>query len=66
MNGYFVTGEADFVLLVTTKSMEDYEAFTQRFFYGNPDIKSVKTMVVMDRVKVGFALPLDATAAEDG
>jgi Lrp/AsnC family leucine-responsive transcriptional regulator len=65
MNGYFVTGEADFVLVVTTKNMEDYESFTQRFFYGNSDIKSVKTMVVMDRVKVGFALPLEAAGADD-
>jgi Lrp/AsnC family leucine-responsive transcriptional regulator len=31
---------------------------TRRFFYGDPDIKNFKTMVVMDRVKVGFALPL--------
>jgi Lrp/AsnC family leucine-responsive transcriptional regulator len=59
MNGYYVTGEADFVLVVTTKDMEGYEAFTRRFFYGNPDIKTFKTMVVMDRVKVGFGLPFD-------
>lgn len=59
MNGYYVTGETDFVLVVTTRDMEEYEAFTQRFFYRNPDIKTFKTMVVMDRVKAGFALPLD-------
>ena len=59
MNGYYVTGEADFMLLVTTRDMEDYEQFTRRFFYDNPDIKNFKTMVVMDRVKVGFALPLE-------
>lgn len=66
MNGYFVTGEADFVLFVTTRNMEDYESFTQRFFYGNPDIKSFKTLVVMDRVKVGFILPLETASEEDG
>ena len=59
MNGYYVTGEADFMLVVTTRDMEDYELFTRRFFYDNPDIKNFKTMVVMDRVKVGFALPLE-------
>jgi Lrp/AsnC family leucine-responsive transcriptional regulator len=57
MNGYYVTGEADFMLVVTTKDMEDYELFTRRFFYENPDIKNFKTLVVMVRVKVGFALP---------
>ncbi len=59
MNGYYVTGEADFMLVITTRDMEDYELFTRRFFYENPDIKNFKTMVVMDRVKIGFALPLE-------
>ena len=59
MSGYYVTGEADFLLVVTTRDMEDYELFTRRFFYENPDIKNFKTMVVMDRVKAGFALPLE-------
>jgi Lrp/AsnC family leucine-responsive transcriptional regulator len=59
MSGSYVTGDADFVLLVTSKDMEDYENFTRRFFYENNDIKSFKTMVVMDRVKAGFTLPID-------
>ena len=59
MIGFYVTGDADFVLLVTARSMEDYEQFTRRFFYENRDIKGFKTMVVMDRVKVSFALPID-------
>lgn len=59
MNGYYVTGDADFVLVVTAKNMEDYEQFTRRFFYENADIKGFKTMVVMDRVKAGFAVPIE-------
>ena len=59
MNGYYVTGDADFVLIVTAESMEDYEVFTRKFFYENPDIKGFKTMVVMDRVKTGFSVPID-------
>lgn len=62
MNGYYITGESDFVLIVTARSMEDYEIFTRKFFYENPDIKGFKTMVIMDRVKVGFALPIDLAA----
>lgn len=58
MSGFYVTGDADFVLLITANDMEDYEQFTRRFFYENPDIKSFKTMVVMDRVKAGFTLPM--------
>lgn len=59
MIGYYVTGDADFILVITTKDMEDYEAFTRRFFYENHDIKGFKTMVVMDRVKAGFTFPMD-------
>ncbi|ASP89361.1 Lrp/AsnC family transcriptional regulator (plasmid) [Sinorhizobium meliloti] len=59
MIGYYVTGDADFLLVVTAKDMEDYEQFTRRFFYENNDIKGFKTMVVMDRVKAGFAFPIE-------
>ena len=38
--------------------MEDYEAFTRKFFYQNPDIKRFSTAPVMSRVKVGFVQPL--------
>lgn len=60
VNGFCVTGDADFVLYVTARTMEDYEEFTRRFFYENSDIKNFKTMVVMDRVKAGFAIPIEA------
>lgn len=60
MAGYYVTGDADFVLIVTTDDMEHYEGFTRSFFYGNADIKWFKTMVVMDRVKASFAIPINA------
>ncbi|MGL3104601.1 Lrp/AsnC family transcriptional regulator [Bradyrhizobium sp. BR 1432] len=58
VNGFYVTGDADFLLYITARSMEDYEQFTRQFFYGNLDIKGFKTMVIMDRVKTGFAVPI--------
>lgn len=60
MSAYCVTGEADFVLVVTATDMEGYERFTRRFLYEDPDIKGFKTLVVLDRVKVGFSLPIEA------
>lgn len=63
MSGYYVTGEADFVIIVTATDMEGYEQFTRRFFYENPDIKGFKTLVIMDRVKVGFTIPIEAPEA---
>ncbi|MDA9537157.1 ArsR family transcriptional regulator [Bradyrhizobium sp. CCBAU 21362] len=64
VNGFYVTGDADFVLYITARTMEDYEQFTRRFFYENPDIKGVKTMVIMDRVKASFAVPVEAPSED--
>ncbi|MGX9148270.1 Lrp/AsnC family transcriptional regulator [Mesorhizobium sp. 128a] len=57
--GFYITGEADFVLYITARSMEDYEQFTREFFYKNTHVKSLKTMVVVDRVKATFAVPVE-------
>ena len=58
MSAYYVTGETDFVLIVSARDMADYEAFTREFFYNNADIKGFKTNVVMDRIKTSFLLPV--------
>jgi DNA-binding Lrp family transcriptional regulator len=58
MSAYYVTGETDFVLVVSAEDMAGYEAFTRDFFYNNADIKGFKTTVVMDRIKASFNLPL--------
>ena len=58
ISGFYTTGEADFVLLVASKSLADYDSFTQDFFWENPNIKNFKTMVVLDKVKCGFELPV--------
>lgn len=60
VNAFCVTGEADYVLYVTARTMNEYDEFSQGFFRENPDIKGFKTMVIMDRVKVGFAIPIEA------
>lgn len=55
---YQVTGEADFVLVVVVASMSDYEVLTRRLFYDNPNVTKFKSLVTMDRVKIGLSLPL--------
>ena len=52
---YYVTGEADFVLVIAVASMAEYEALTRRLFLGNGNVKKFKTLVAMDRVKTGLA-----------
>lgn len=58
MQAFYTTGDADFVLLVVSRSLSDYEVFTQDFFWKNSNIKNFKTMVVMDSVKLGYELPV--------
>lgn len=55
---YYVTGEADFMLVVSVRSMSDYEALTRRLFFQNNNVKHFRTFVSMDRVKVGLSIPL--------
>ena len=55
---YYVTGEADFMLVVIVPSMADYEALTKRLFFANNNVKRFQTSVAMDRVKVGLSVPI--------
>jgi len=56
---YYVTGSADFMLIITAKDMQDYEAFTRKVFFANRNIRSFMTNVVMDSVKTGLAVPVN-------
>lgn len=56
---YYVTGEADFILVIVVPAMADYEALTRRLFFGNNNVKRFRTFVAMDRIKVGLAVPLE-------
>lgn len=59
LQGYYITGDADFALTISAKSMDDYEEFTRKFFYEQHAIKTFKTLVVLDPVKIGHAIPMD-------
>lgn len=56
---YYVTGDADFVLIIVVPSMHDYELLTRKIFFSNDNIKHFRTMVAMDLVKVGLDVSLD-------
>jgi Lrp/AsnC family leucine-responsive transcriptional regulator len=55
---YYVAGEFDFVLVVLVPDMAAYEVLTRQLFFGNNNVKRFRTLVAMDRVKVGLAVPL--------
>lgn len=55
---YYVTGAADFMLIVIARDMDDFEAFTRRLLFDNPNIRRFTTSVVMARDKVGLGIPV--------
>ncbi|MCA2012096.1 Lrp/AsnC family transcriptional regulator [Cereibacter sphaeroides] len=55
---FYVTGEADFMLVVVTDSMASYEDFTRRCFFAGGNVRKFRTYVAMDAVKTGMALSL--------
>ncbi|GGF09035.1 ArsR family transcriptional regulator [Aliidongia dinghuensis] len=55
---YYVTGAADFILIVTARDMADFEAFTRRLLFDNPNIRRFTTNVVLSRDKVGSVVPV--------
>lgn len=57
MSAYYVTGDSDFVLIISARDIKEYEAFARSFLYDNPDIKGFKTTVVMDQIKASFYVP---------
>ncbi|WP_417459486.1 Lrp/AsnC family transcriptional regulator [Kordiimonas sp.] len=55
---YYVTGEADFVLVCTAADMQAFEALTHRLFFENGNVRRFRTSVVMSRTKVGLDVPV--------
>jgi Lrp/AsnC family leucine-responsive transcriptional regulator len=58
MQCYYVTGDADFVLVVNVRDMEEYESFTNRFLFENRNVRRFQTMVVMNKVKFSTKVPV--------
>ena len=55
---YYVTGVADFILIVVARDMADFEAFTRRLLFDNANIRRFTTSVVMSRDKIGNTVPI--------
>lgn len=55
---YHVTGEYDFLLVLSLRDMDEYQRLTRRLFYGNPHIQRFQTSVVIDTMKSGLQIPL--------
>ncbi|HLJ70422.1 MAG TPA: Lrp/AsnC family transcriptional regulator [Roseiarcus sp.] len=53
---WYVTGDADWVLVLQVESMASYEAFTREMFLADPNVKGFKTLVAMREVTGGSPL----------
>lgn len=56
---YYVTGEGDFVLIITAADMGDYQRISEGLFREDRNIKHFRTSVVLSSVKVSLAMPVE-------
>lgn len=56
---YYVTGEVDFILIFCTRDMAEYTALTRTLFFAEGNVRSFRTFVAMERVKVTLDVPVD-------
>ena len=55
---FYVTGEADFVLIITAPDTETYDALMARLVGDNPNVKRFTTNVALGVVKRGLTIPI--------
>lgn len=58
---YYVTGRTDFIVIAVSPDMASYEEFSRKVFTENPNIRRFHSNVVVNRVKVGLQVPLEAS-----
>ncbi|MEB6636313.1 Lrp/AsnC family transcriptional regulator [Acinetobacter baumannii] len=55
---YYVTGEADFMLVLLVPNMTSLQRICDELFHNNENIQWFKTTVVLERVKTTLLVPL--------
>jgi DNA-binding Lrp family transcriptional regulator len=55
---FYVTGEADFVLVVTAADTETYDSLLSQMMTANPNVKHFTTHVALSVVKRGLTIPV--------
>ena len=58
MQCHFVTGNADFVLILSALDMADFEAFTHHHIFAEHNVLRFRTSGPVDSVKTRFAMPV--------
>lgn len=56
---YYVTGSADYVLIITAPDIAAFDALMSELMEANPNVRRFTTNVVMSSVKRGLYVPID-------
>ena len=56
---YYVTGTADYVLLVNASDIQAFDALMSDMMAANPNVRRFTTNVVMSTIKRGLSVPID-------
>lgn len=59
---FYVTGEADFMLVITAPDTETYDALMSRMVGENPNVRKFTTNVALSVVKRGLTIPIPLDA----
>lgn len=61
---FYVTGEADFILVVTAPDTETYDALMAHLAVENPNVRKFTTNVALGVVKRGLTIPVPLDEAD--
>jgi DNA-binding Lrp family transcriptional regulator len=56
---WYVTGDGDFVLIVTARDVEDYDALMQKLVSENTNVRRFRTRVALGTLKRGCRVPVN-------
>jgi DNA-binding Lrp family transcriptional regulator len=56
---WYVTGDGDFVLVVTARDVEDYDTLMQKLVSENANVRRFRTRVALGTLKRGCTVPVD-------
>jgi DNA-binding Lrp family transcriptional regulator len=58
---WYVTGDDDYVLIVSARDVDTYEALMQKLLADNTNVRRYRTRVALGTLKRGLAVPVDAS-----
>ena len=63
---YMVIGDFDFILLVATRTINDYNEFIQKRLSQVPGVQAIESRIVLEEAKNTTELPLELVGAPGG